>query len=279
VKAHEAVVALKLDTPIKFEAYARAEANAGRKEMLDFFHGEKNLRAFIKKVEHFESSPELLERSTRPKLDLLFLACSKPCVCDGRWIPAAEEILHQNGILSSYFKERVALNLAKVPKKGLAVFLYGPTTCAKSWLLNPLILIFKCFVSQQAGSSFQLAGLPGKEVVILHEFEMSDKGVDVNTLKLWWGGEPFGIGTSKAFSEENEDHTPTAPIFGTAPEAPYHRNKLQRDMLARRICPFTFWKTIPEEEVKDIPDCPCCFAKWIVDANPGLFEHLKERAD
>ena len=126
--------------------------------------------------------------------------------------------------------------------------------------------LFEVFIKPAAGSSYQLTALERAEVCVLHEMDTSEKSgcVPWGDMLLWFEGKRFMIGKSKAFAEEDEAHLPTAPIFLTGEDLPYHKSPVQRDMAARRVTRYHFTFSIPEHMRKEIPPCAACFSKFIL---------------
>ena len=71
--------------------------------------------------------------------------CAK--LCDGRWLESALQVLSWNMIDKFAFAVPVGDLLQNGRKKGLNIFLIGPSNCAKGFLLEPLEHIYICFVN------------------------------------------------------------------------------------------------------------------------------------
>ena len=152
-------------------------------------------------------------------------------------------------------------------------------------------MIYYAFTKPESGSSCQLASLPGKEVVVMSEFESraekkrrsglqqhrkqrtalrrySEKPhlrtVAWPDLLAWWSGEPFQLNQSKAFATANEEHTPTAPVFLTSHVYPEHPDRKKTQGMGRSLNVFEFFREIPPESVRDIPPCAPCFSVFLV---------------
>ena len=66
--------------------------------------------------------------------------------------------------------------------------LTGPTNCGKSFLLNPLELIFKCFMNPAAGK-YAWVGLDQCEVAYLNDFRWSEELIKWNDFLLLLEGQ------------------------------------------------------------------------------------------
>ena len=90
------------------------------------------------------------------------------------------------------------------------------------------------------------------------------RGVSWSDQKLLFGGEPIQAGQSKSFAKTNETIQPKAPIFVTCQGELFHPDPKERRAMNRRFRRFTFFASIPEGEVKEIPACPKCFAHFVL---------------
>ena len=108
------------------------------------------------------------------------------------------------------------------------------------------------------------------QVICLHEWTSGEggatdrRGVSWSDQKLLFGGEPIQAGQSKSFAKTNETIQPKAPIFVTCQGELFHPDPKERRAMNRRFRRFTFFASIPEGEVKEIPACPKCFAHFVL---------------
>ena len=82
-----------------------------------------------------ENSQETRQRQNKSRLQLLYDSLDQECVpdCHGWWVTCAKEVLTRNNISVSGFV--VSLSVCNI-------MFTGPTNCAKTFLLNPLNVIF-----------------------------------------------------------------------------------------------------------------------------------------
>ena len=88
---------------------------------------------------------------------------------ESAWSVCAKQVLQQNGISLYCFASALRQLLEKGRQKGLNVLLIGPTNCGKSFLLNPLELIYKTFKNPPTGK-YAWTGLDEYKVAYLNDF-------------------------------------------------------------------------------------------------------------
>ena len=86
--------------------------------------------------------------------------------CNGKWLQAACQVLSWNSINKFVFAAAVRELLEKSRKKRLNIFLVGPSSCGKSFLLKPLEQIFNCFTNPAQGK-YAWNGLDEAEVAYI----------------------------------------------------------------------------------------------------------------
>ena len=112
-----------------------------------------------------------LERAKKSRMELLHEAKSGECAegCNGDWLRCAEEILCNNGLTVQYFGGVVRELLTKGRGKFRNLMLTGPANCGKTFLLDPLTLIFNTFCNPASGS-FAWIGAETAECIFLNDF-------------------------------------------------------------------------------------------------------------
>ena len=70
--------------------------------------------------------------------------------CLGKWLVMAIDILNRNGIDVTVFAEAVRILLEKGRGKYHNIYLKGPTNCGKTFLLDPLNVIYNTFSNLQS---------------------------------------------------------------------------------------------------------------------------------
>lgn len=98
----------------------------------------------------------------------------EPCVetCAGSWFAHAKEVLKTIGINVYTYADSIRRCLRKGRRKQNNVMMVGPTNCGKSFLFNPLEMIFKTTVNPSL-TSYAWVGLDEHEIAYLNDFRYS----------------------------------------------------------------------------------------------------------
>ena len=109
---------------------------------------------FLQTTWDMENSQETLQSQKKSQLQLLYDSLHQECVpdCHGQWVTCAKEVLSRNDISVSGFAQSVRTLLEKGRGKHCNIMLIGPTNRAKTFLLNPLNVIYNTFTNPASGS-------------------------------------------------------------------------------------------------------------------------------
>ena len=161
----------------------------------------------------------MLAREKLPRMVVLKQFIDKECVvsCSGLWLRCAREVLRQNQINTYEFSSAIRQLLNKGRQKKLNILLVGPTNCGKSFLLNPLELIFKTFANPATGK-YAWVGLDECEIGYLNDFRWSAELIAWNDLLLLLEGQTVHLPRPKNMFSTDMciDRLNTIPIFGTS---------------------------------------------------------------
>ena len=198
------------------QAWAKAEelSAAGDRGLLSFLLDKGDVDGFIGKVNKAKESAEALRRQSVGRLGVLREAAESPCTCDvpEQWMTLAKETLNRNGV-NGTFQRLIFTALEKGRGKPRAVFLMGPTTCGKSWLIKPLSEIYHVYRIPDDGSH-KLESMLDCELTYLNEFQWSPEWLSWAYLKSLFEGEVVTIAVPKTRGT-NVDFKSDAPIVGT----------------------------------------------------------------
>ena len=94
-----------------------------------------------------EGAQETLERQSKSRIELLEESRVGECVnsCNGQWLSCARKVLQCNGVEEGYFAGRVYELLEKDRRKYRNIMIVGAANCGKTFLLNPLNVIYNTF--------------------------------------------------------------------------------------------------------------------------------------
>ena len=140
------------------------------------------------------------------------------------------------------------------------------SNCGKSFLLQPLELIFNCFTSPAQGK-YAWTGLDEAEVAFLNDFRWSKELIACHELLNLLEGAPCKLGRPKnVFATDLPiQRSKGIPFFATGISsieffgAYRQRNERETDMMDNRWKIFEFTHQIPQNESLGIEICPKCF--------------------
>ena len=163
-----------------------------------------------------------------------------------------------------YFKCVIALVLARTY---VNVLLYGPTSCAKSFLLNPIEMIFRSFVNPVNG----WIGLDECEAAYLNDFRWTSEIIAWSDFLLLLEGQTAHLPRpKKQFATDMViDRNNTIPFFATIKEPIQFRGKYntrderKNDMMSSRWLAFELTCQIPATQIKHLEPCASCFSKLV----------------
>ena len=268
----------------ELQAAAKQRLDNGESDLNEFVLNKspKQLNDLISMTWEIHTAPAVLERENQTRMEVLRTFLQKGCVdnCGGRWLENAKEVLRNNSINLYTFADAIRRCIREGRKKGFNIMLVGPFNCAKSFLLNPLELMYKAFMNPASGK-YAFVGMDLCEVAILNDFRFSAEQIAWNDLLNLLEGQTTHLPRPKnLYANDMEIHrTNTIPIFATSKSdveyiGPYNQSDKGEDgMMACRWTIFRFTHSIPQEEInrKKCDPCPHCFSKMVMmgsDADP-----------
>ena len=146
--------------------------------------------------------------------------------------------------------------------------LVGPANCGKTFLLNPLNKIFRTFTNPASGS-FAWIGAENAECIFLNDFRGCEKLIPWHDLLLMLEGQVVHLPAPKTHFARDISFTGDTPIFATSKhQLIYVKHGAvdvrETEMMSVRWRMFSLNCQIPQEQQRDIPCCPHCFAKLIL---------------
>ena len=144
-----------------------------------------------------------------------------------------------------------------------------PTNCGKSFLLDPLELIFKAFVNP-ATTKYSWTNLENKEVVFLNDFRWSPESIAWSDFLLLLEGQTVNLPRPKNqfASDPLIDRSNNLAIFATSKSPIKYVGKFnlqddrETDMMASRWQFFSFFHEIERPRV--IKSCSRCFGELVL---------------
>ena len=130
-------------------------------------------------------------------------------------VSGSTEILDCSGISQQSFAEAVTNLLELGRGKFRNIRLVGPANSAKTFLLQPLTVIFETF-SNPATATFAWVGAEHAEVIFLNDFRWSPQIIPWHDLLLMLEGQPVHLPAPKSHFCKDIVFNKDTPIFGTS---------------------------------------------------------------
>ena len=217
-----------------------------------------------------------MERNTKSCIKILNEYANTACVenYNGEWFLCAKEVLKNNGINLYVYAEAIRQCLKNGRQKQNNIMLVDSTNCGKSFLLNPLELIYKTFMNSSA-TSYAWFGLEKCEIAYLDDFLYTPEWIKWSDFLLLLEGQSVNLPRSKnQFSSDLTILRDNAiPLFATSKSPIEYIGKynvlddLETEMMSSRWKVFCFKNRIPLEKIKNLPRCPNCFVKLIMQGS------------
>lgn len=223
---------------------------------------QRSAKTLVEKALHLLEADVRLERSKKSRIKILQEAAASVCSCvhPGSWKSAALELLRFHKICTVDFARAVVAALESGASKGINVFIHGSTTSGKSWILDPLRLIYHCHFIPPSGSTFPLQDLPQKEVILWQDFRVDDKVIPWNHLLTLFEGTAVTIRRPRNDFQGDLDYKVCQPVFLTSGSRLSHYDPNEVAMMDRRFRFFSFEQSLPLKMVRKLEPCAACFA-------------------
>lgn len=247
----------------------------GEKDLYNFIINKptKALSELVSTTWKIQEAAKTLERERRSIMSIIQEHAAGQCAseCEGEWLKCAKEVLRNNNVNLFHYASVVRQCFTKGRQKHNNILIVGPTNCGKSFLLNPIELMFKTFMNPATGR-YALTGLDQCEVAYFNDFRWSPEIIAWSDFLLLLEGQTVHLPRPKNqyATDMCIERTNKIPIFATSKsEIEYQgkfnsRDDCETDMMASRWQVFRFHHKIPENEIKDVPPCTYCFGKLIL---------------
>ena len=261
-------------------AYQRSESGGDDLKNFILNKSAKALSDLVSTTWKIQNAETCLERQNKPRMQIIAEQASGVCItgCNEKWYNCAREVLQNNQVNLYYFAGAMRQALTKERQKNVNILIVGPTNCGKSFLLNPLEIIFKSFVNPATGS-YTWIGLDECEVAYLNDFRWSTEIIAWADFLLLLEGQTVHPPRPKnQFATDMcIDRSNTIPFFATSKTdmeyiGKYNvRDQRECDMMSSRWMTFRFTKQIKTPEL--IEPCPKCFSRLILEGAEANAEY------
>ena len=149
------------------------------------------------------------------------------------------------------------------------IFLKGPANCGKTFLLNPLTVIYRTFLNP-ASTTFAWVGAELAEIIFLNDFRWSAQVLPWQDMLLLLEGQPVHFSAPKTHYAQDIVFEKDTPIFCTSKSEIVAIkggvvDDIETQMMSVRWRVFTLYAQIPESEQVVLSPCGKCFAKLILE--------------
>lgn len=137
--------------------------------------------------------------------------------------------------------------------------------CGKTFLLNPLNMMFKTFANP-ATTTFAWLGAERAEVIFLNDVRWSAQIIAWHDLLLLLEGQEVHLAAPKTHVSKDMEFSRDTPIFCTSKEELCLvrcgvLDQTECQMMKVRWNIFALHYQIPKEEQQSVPSCARCFAE------------------
>ena len=274
----EFLIKNNLKTENELMVVAKKRHDDGERDIYSFIMNKspKALSDLVNTTWKLQNAQHVEDRISKSRIDILKEHINGPCTanCSGEWFACAREVLRNNNINLYTFADSVRQCLIKGRQKRNNIMLVGPTNCGKSFLLNPLEIIYKAFVNPSS-TSYAWIGLDEHEVAYLNDFRYTPECIKWSDFLLLLEGQTVNLPRPKnQFSTDLKiTRDNTIPFFATSKSPIEYVSKYnfkddrETEMMSSRWNVFTFNKQISPEKMKNLPPCPHCFSALVMQGS------------
>lgn len=269
------VVARGIKSRLELLALACQQKKDGKEDLAEFIanRGNKVVDEAINVGWEMEQAEEKLKRQKMSRIEILETALETDCVdnCNGQWIELAQDIIRRNNLTGRQFQTAVRDLLDKGRGKYRNILVKGSANCGKTFLLNPLNVVYNTFCNP-ASSSFAWVGAESCEVIFLNDFRWSPQILPWHDMLLLLEGQTVHLPAPKCHFAKDLVLDADTPIFCTGKHEIIFikagcTDEKENEMMRVRWRIFNFYSQIPESEQRTVPPCPRCFAKFILSGS------------
>ena len=186
------IVEKKIKNRTELLALASAQKAEGKTDLAEFVvnRGNRLVEEVIATAWEMENASEVLKRSKLTRLEILekcLLEDSCTPECNGQWLQCATQLLNWNNVSRRAFSEAVKNLLEKGRGKFRNILLKGPANTGKTFLLNPLSLVYKTFSNPASSTGWVRA--ERAEVIFLNNFRWNQQIIPWHELLLMLEGQ------------------------------------------------------------------------------------------
>lgn len=272
-KVSEMILEKKIKSRTELLAFAQLQKEEGKSDLAEFIvnRGPRVITQVLDTAWEMAAAPETLARQNNTRLEILGECLQRECapLCNSQWYVLATELLQRNGITLNSFQDSVKELLEKGRGKNRNVLIVGPANCGKTFILNPLTKVYHAFCNP-ASSTFAWIGAEQAECIFLNDFRWSEQIIAWHDFLLLLEGQLVHLPAPKTYYAQDIVFEKDTPIFCTS-KVPFVYIKRgiiderETEMMSVRWRVYTFNHQIPAAQQVEVPPCPKCFARLVLD--------------
>lgn len=262
-----------IQTDTELLALAACQAEEGLYELKHFIANtpESVYRELISKTWKFVTAKEVLKQQSTCRLERVAESgqgsCVGTCQDQKKWLKMAEQLLRTNRINKYVFAAAVRDLLQKGRGKNRNLMLIGPANCGKTFLLNPLTLIFKTFVNPSS-AKYAFVGVENCEAMFLNDLRWSPDMISWAEFLNLLEGQTVRLAAPKSHYAQDIVLSSDMPIFATSIGMIKFVGRTSNEegenaMMEARWKKFELFVQIPENEQKNAESCARCFSELV----------------
>ena len=268
------VVQMDLRTVLQVQAVANANAKAQQEGLLAFLASKSKARVaeIISLAWDIEEAPGKLKRLQSDRLQILRDCAELPCTCPepNMWQQLASQVLALNNIGIDTYTQAVLAALTLGRGKFRNILHIGATNRAKSFLVQPLKVIFKAFQNPAHGT-FNWVNVETAEVILLNDFRWARDVLPWEQMLLLLEGDAVRFPAPKNQFREDIEFEHDTPIFATSRGPVEYKSgsldpaevEMENAMMRSRWKPFHFSYEFTEAAQVTCKPCKHCYASFI----------------
>lgn len=276
-------VQMDLHTVLQVQAAARHNADANQESLLAFLATRTKGRVadILEMAWDIEGAPAKLARMELDRLSILRECERLACTCETPmlWQTLANQVLQLNGIGIDTYTQAVLAAITLGRGKFRNILHIGGTNRAKSFLIQPLKLIYKAF-NNPSRASFNWIGVDTSEVILLNDFRWGRDVLPWEQVLLLLEGDIVKFPAPKNQYGSDIEMKVDTPIFATSrAEIEFKSASLEpaqvaeeNEMMRSRWKTFSFTHKFTEDRQITCPPCKHCYAAFIFCVNVNLDE-------
>lgn len=259
-------------TLLEVQALAKQYEDDGRFDLKEFIINRskpEKISDLLNMIWGINDAPAKLFRSRKSRIELLNENLTSECTCiqQWEWKELAVATLHRNSISPEEYSSSLIRLLTLGRGKHRNILHVGPSNCGKSFLLQPLKLIYESF-ENPATCTFNWIGVDEKELIILNDFRWSSNLIPWEQLLQLLEGDTVNFPAPKNISAKDISLKADTPVVATSSdEISFIKsnilNERQTTMMANRWKKFQFTVSMREEEIKECNPCKACYARFV----------------